>query len=105
MELDIFWTEFAKNELEIIYKYYREKAGIVISKKLVKGIYNETLTLKNQPEIGQIEELLKNRKEEFRYLIYKNYKLIYWINSKENQIEISDVFDTRQSPPKIKRTK
>ena len=36
MELSLFWTEFAKNELEGIYKYYREKAGIVISKKTCK---------------------------------------------------------------------
>jgi plasmid stabilization system protein ParE len=104
MELNIFWTEFAQNELAEIYKYYRKKAGIEISKKLVKGIYNEALNLKKQPEIGQIEELLKNRKEEFRYLIHENYKLIYWINIKENQVEINDVFDTRQNPPKIKRT-
>ncbi|MDN3620870.1 type II toxin-antitoxin system RelE/ParE family toxin [Polaribacter undariae] len=105
MELNLFWTEFAENELEGIYKYYREKAGIVISKKLIKGIYNETLNLKNQPEIGQIEGVLENRKEEFRYLIYKNYKIIYWINSKESRIEVSDVFDTRQYPSKIKRNK
>jgi plasmid stabilization system protein ParE len=105
MELNIFWTQFAQDELEEIYKYYRRKAGVTISKKIVKGIYNEALILEKQPKLGQIEELLKNRKEEFRYLIHKNYKLIYWINSKENQVEITDVFDTRQNPPKIKRTK
>jgi len=31
--------------------------------------------------------------------------MIYWINKKENRIEITDVFDTRQNPIKIKRTK
>jgi hypothetical protein len=71
----------------------------------VKEIYNAAFILKKHPEIGQIEELLKNRKEEFRYLIHKNCKLIYWININKNQIEIIDVFDTRQNPPKIKRTK
>jgi plasmid stabilization system protein ParE len=104
MELNIIWTEFAQNELEGIYKYYRKKAGIKISKKLVRAIYNEALNLKKHSEIGQIEELLKNRNEEFRSLIYKNYKIIYWINITENQVEIFDVFDTRQNPTKIKRT-
>lgn len=105
MELNIFWTQFAQDELERIYKYYRIKAGVLISKRIVKEIYNEALVLKKQPELGQIEELLEKRKEEFRYLIHENYKLIYWVNTKENQVEITDVFDTRQNPPKIKRTK
>ena len=30
---------------------------------------------------------------------------IYWINTNKNRIEITDVFDTRQNPIKIKRTK
>ncbi|WP_417888224.1 type II toxin-antitoxin system RelE/ParE family toxin [Zunongwangia sp.] len=105
MELNLFWTDFSQKELEKIYEYYRENAGIRVAKNLVNGIYNETLKLKIQPRIGQEEEILKNRKQEFRYLVYKNYKVIYWINEKENRIEINDVFDTRQNPTKIKRTK
>ncbi|WP_100616409.1 type II toxin-antitoxin system RelE/ParE family toxin [Confluentibacter citreus] len=105
MELKLFWTDFSQKELEKIYEYYREKAGFRIAKKLVNGIYNETLKLKRQPKIGQAEELLKNRKQEFRYLVYKNYKVIYWINNEENRIEINDVFDTRQNPIKIERKK
>ncbi|EDM42906.1 hypothetical plasmid-stabilisation protein [unidentified eubacterium SCB49] len=105
MELKLFWTNFSQKELEKIYQYYREKAGTQIAKKIVNGIYNETLKLKRQPEIGQAEELLKNRKQKFRYLVYKNYKVIYWINSTENRIEINDVFDTRQNPMKIERKK
>ena len=79
--------------------------GLRVAKNLVNGIYNETLKLKIQSRIGQEEEFLKNRKQEFRYLVYKNYKVIYWINERENRIEINDVFDTRQNPTKIKRTK
>ncbi len=101
MGLRIFWTDFSQRELEKIYEYYLEKAGIRVAKKLVNGIYNETLKLKNQPKIGQIEDLLKHRKQGFRYLVFQNYKIIYWINNKENRIEISDVFDTRQHPIKI----
>ena len=104
MELNLFWTDFSQKELEKIYEYYREKAGTRIAKNLVNGIYNEVLKLKIQPRIGQVEEFLKNRKQEFRYLVYKNYKVIYWINEEENRIEINDVFDTRQNPLKIKRT-
>ncbi len=105
MDLDIFWTEFAENELHKIFRYYLKKAGYRIAIKLVNGIYNRPFKLKTHPEIGQIEELLKNRKVEFRYLLYKNnYKVIYWVNTEENRIEIIDVFDVRQYPQKIRRS-
>lgn len=105
MELKIYWTEFAEKELQNIFKYYRKKASYQIAKKLIDGIYNETQKLKKQPEIGQAEELLKDRKQDFRYLLFKNYKIIYWINIQKCWIEINDVFDTRQNPTKITRTK
>ena len=105
MELKIYWTEFSENELRNIFEYYVEKAGYRTAKKLTDGIYNETLKLRNHPEIEQVEELLKERKEVFRYLVYKNHKIIYRINDKEKWIEIADVFDTRQNPSKIRRSK
>jgi plasmid stabilization system protein ParE len=105
MELKIYWTEFAVKELEKIFDYHHKKASYQVAKKLVDGIYNETLKLTTQPEIGQIEELLITRKQGFRYLVFKNYKIIYWIHSQKSWIEINDIFDTRQNPPKIKRTK
>jgi plasmid stabilization system protein ParE len=105
MELTIYWTAFSKNELKNIFNYYKEEAGLKVAKNLVSGIAKETLKLKKHPTIGQKEELLKNRPEEFRYLVYKNYKIIYLIHSDKNTIEIFDVFDTRQNPTKMGRIK
>ncbi len=105
MELEIYWTDFSKNELNKIFSYYKENASLRVAKNLILGIVNETTILKIHPNIGQIEELLENRKQEFRYLIYKNYKIIYWVNSNKNCVEISDVFDTRQNPVKVKNIK
>ena len=95
MGLKIYWTSFAERELENIFDYYFEKSGYTIAKRLVNTIYDTTEKLKLQHEIGQKEELLKERVEKFRYLVVKNYKVIYWINRLENQIEINDVFDSR----------
>jgi toxin ParE1/3/4 len=100
-----YWTDFSKNELRLIFKYYQERAGSRIARRLVLGITNEVLKLRNQPEIGQREELLIDREQEFRYLICENYKVIYLVNSPENRIEITDVFDTRQNPVKIQRNR
>jgi len=105
MELKIKWTDFSKKELKNIFKYYKEKTSVNVAKKIVNGIAKETLKLKNHPYIGQYEELLKSDKREFRYLVYKNYKIIYLVSIEKNIIEIYDVFDTRQNPIKMNRLK
>lgn len=105
MGLEVYWTEFSEMQLEKIFDYYCENASPETAKMITDGIYNETLKLKHQPEIGQEEDLLRSRKQKFRYLVFKNYKIIYWINENKGRIEINDVFDTRQYPTKIKRSK
>jgi plasmid stabilization system protein ParE len=105
MELEIFWTDFSKKELKNIFDYYKEKASLNVAKTIVIVITTEAGKLIKQPTIGQEEELLENDSRKFRYLVSTNYKIIYWINLEKNRIEIFDVFDTRQSPLKMKRAK
>ena len=105
MELEIYWTDFSKKELKNIFDYYKEKASINVARNLVIGITTEATKLKKQPTIGQEEELLEKDSRDFRYLVFKSYKVIYLVNLQENRIEIFDVFDTRQSPIKMKRVK
>ena len=102
MELIIYWTDFSKTQLRKIFSHYHENASLRIAQKLTIGIVEKTHILSTRPNIGQKEELLKDRKQEFRYLLFKNYKIIYWINYHKNQVEISDIFDTRQNPIKMK---
>lgn len=104
MELKVFWLQLAEDKLEDIYRYYRIKAGKRAAKKIISGIVDTTIGLGKQPEIGQIEKSLIHRKVEYRYLIYTNYKIIYWINSPSKRIEIANIFDTRQDPNKIMDT-
>lgn len=105
MDLIIVWTDFAKSELNRIYIYYKDHATTRVAKNETKKIAKATIPLKKQPEIGQVEELLKGRSHQFRYLVHQSYKIIYWINWAQNQVEIVDVFHTKQYPEKIKRTK
>ncbi|WP_438962819.1 type II toxin-antitoxin system RelE/ParE family toxin [Nonlabens sp.] len=101
----IIWSAFAETQLDEIYEYYKNKAGKRIAKKLIYGLINEPNKLLKSPFIGQEEELLKDRKADYRYLVYKNYKLIYSLEEKTETIKIADVFDSRQTPNKLKRTK
>jgi len=105
MTLKIIWSEFAETQLDEIYEYYEKKASPRIAKKLLKAIINEPTKLIQSPLIGQEEDLLKQREVHYRYLVFKNYKLIYSVDTENGFIKIADVFDSRQNPPKIKRTK
>lgn len=99
--MKIFWTDFAKNELRKIFEYYKVSASYSIASKIVNGISKEVLILTKHPLLGQTEEFLTGRDQEYRYLVFKNYKIIYWVNLNKNSIEITDVFDTRQNPTKM----
>lgn len=73
----IIWSDFAETQLDKIFDYYEKKASLRVATKLVKGIINVPKKLIKAPYIGQEEELLKDRKIQYRYLVFKNYKLIY----------------------------
>ncbi len=104
MTLKIIWSEFAETQLDEIFEYYENIASSRIAKKLLTGIINEPKKLIKNPYIGQEETLLKHRKIQYRYLVYKKYKLIYSVDIDNRFIKISDIFDTRQNPIKIERT-
>ncbi|MBK8806769.1 MAG: type II toxin-antitoxin system RelE/ParE family toxin [Bacteroidales bacterium] len=101
MGLTVYWTHFAENKLDDIYTYYKEKSGTRIARKLVDEIVNKTLELEKNPLIGQKELLLSHRIQEFRYLVYKSYKIIYLVNIQKKRIEVFNLFDCRQNPIKI----
>ena len=101
MELTVYWTQFAEDKLQDIFDYYADKAGISVAQKLVDGIVDATLILDINPEGKQLEDLLSERIQEFRYLVFKNYKIIYWIDITNKMILVSNVFDTRRNPNKM----
>lgn len=105
MKLEIIWSDFADKQLDEIFDYYNKNASTKVAKKLIKNLLNEPKILIENPFIGQMENLLQDRTTTYRYLIYKNYKIIYSIDQEHGFIKIADVFDTRQYPEKIKRTK
>jgi plasmid stabilization system protein ParE len=104
-QFEIIWSEQAEIELDKIFEYYSEFASVRVAQNLLKEIIEEPKRLISSPEISQREDLLLDREDEYRYLICKNYKLIYSVDTKAKLIKIADVFDTRQNPSKIKRTK
>lgn len=80
MGLSVYWTQLAQEKLEDIFEYYKFKAGIRVAQTLVDAIIDSSLSLEINAFGGQKEELLSSRFENFRYIAFKNYKIIYWID-------------------------
>jgi len=98
--MDILWTEFAEWNLKEIFLYHNRVANKKIAEEIKERILLTTNQLKNHPFSGQIEENLIELKQEHRYLICKNYKIIY--RKLKEGILITDIFDTRLNPIKMK---
>ncbi len=106
MKYEVVWSDFAEKQIDDIHKFYHNKTkSLNIANQIVSRILNAPDSLKYSPEIGQRESALSNRKLDYRYIVESNYKLIYTVNKEELQVRITDVFDTRQNPTKIKRNK
>jgi toxin ParE1/3/4 len=105
MKMKVVWSKFAEDKLDEMYVYYLDQAGEVVARNLISSIIKHPEYLTNNPKAGQVEDLLHGRKTEYRYIVYKNYKIIYSVDQGLQQIKIADVFDTRQNPVKIFREK
>ena len=90
--MKIVWSIFAINQLKKLRESY--------SQAIISNIINRTKSLKEFPFIGQKEELLNFRNEDFRYLIEGKFKIIYCVD--KETIRIYSVFHTKQNPEKIK---
>lgn len=69
----VIWSDLAETQLNEIHAYYLFAANLNTADRLVDNIILSTNILKNHPRIGQREESLLHRKEEFRYLVKGNY--------------------------------
>ena len=97
--MKIIWSEFSIRLLAEIYSYYKTKASTKVAKEIKSDIFSATKHLCNYPDSGQIEENLEHLNEGYRYVISRNYKIIY--KKIPQGILIIDIFDSRQNPDKI----
>jgi toxin ParE1/3/4 len=93
-------TEPAKLRLKEIHDYYKENVSIKVADKIKSGIISKLKYIEANPEIGQEEEFLKELGLGHRRMVEGNYKIIYRIS--DNIIYVTDIFDSRQNPTKMK---
>ena len=71
------------------------------SRQVIRSFYKHAKQLEDYPELGKTEKYLEHEGKGHRSIVIdKLYKLIYLIASPF--IFITDVFDTRQDPDKMK---
>jgi len=97
--MNVVWTRPAKKDLKGIFNYFKQKVSLNIALNIINSIFSKTSILETH-SIGVREELLAHLKQEHRYIIDGNYKVIYFIHNKT--VYITHVFDTRQNPVKLK---
>lgn len=96
-EIKIFWTLTAKEQRDLIFKYWNERTGNSrYSRKLNLEIRDRIEILKNYPEIGK-----KSNFRNTRILFMKHYSILYKIV--EPQIIITGFWDNRKDLGKLLR--
>ena len=96
----IVLTDYAKINLAKIYGYLAKYTSIENAKNVKNGVLEQISTLLKYAKLGQIEEDLYELDKNHRRLVYKHYKIVYRIE--KDTIYITDIFDSRQDPEKIK---
>ncbi len=98
--MNLIYTEQALNSLEQALEFI---APEVTQKKLLEirnRILDRADTLLLQPNQGQKEPYLEHLNLDYRRIIESHYKIIYRVVGET--IYITDVFDSRQDPDKMK---
>ena len=101
--MKIIWSNHSSRVLINIYRYYRDTASLKVAMKIKNDIFKSTMQLVEFPKSGQIETNLVNMNMEHRYIVSGNYKIIY--REVNEGILITDIFDSRQDPLKLKKKK
>ena len=84
MVFGVIWTKFAIKKIKKIFNFYALKVSIGVAENITNGIIDATEILNHFPLKGEIEEYLLNSKKDFRHLVFKNYKIVYWRKEKQN---------------------
>jgi len=104
IHIQVKWTPFAFHQLDEIFEYilFKEKS-FDLAQKIVRRIFNRTDQLKEFPESGSHELLLKDKGQDSRYLLVANHKIIYEYHTATKIVIITDVFHTNQDPKNLSK--
>jgi plasmid stabilization system protein ParE len=100
--MKVIYTEQCLQSLEesLFFLLYEQKIPAEKVKQILDELLSRAEELSANPYIGQVEDLLEHLKLGHRRVIKDKFKIIYRID--DESIFITDFFDTRQDPTKMK---
>jgi toxin ParE1/3/4 len=96
----LFYTEQAIQSLQECLDFLAMEVSHEKCLQIRDKILAKAEKLRTKPRMGQKEEYLEHLSQSHRRVIEGNYKIVYRIE--EEVIYVTDIFDTRQDPSKIK---
>jgi plasmid stabilization system protein ParE len=99
--MNISWSKQAAESLRDTTAYVRKEFGIKAKQKLLDEVRSIVKQLPNNPCLGKVEPLLEEASVEYRSLVVNRLnKIVYFINTETETIEIVALWDTRREPKK-----
>ena len=100
--MKVLLTDEALNSLASIIEFNLDKLSESKLITMKNQLLNRAQSLALNPQIGQQEESLVELKKGHRRLVEGQHKIIDRVDSKLQIVYITDFFDTRQDPFKMK---
>ena len=99
MMMEARWTEFAWSMLSQTADYILCEFGVKTYEDFLQSVDNVVLTLQQHPLLGDEEKFLQGRPLKYRSIVVdKINKIVYTLDEENNQILITDFWNTRREP-------
>ena len=100
--MKLIYTDQSLESLHECMEFLLEDRGLPFKNvsQIISHLLDKSESLVSHPHLGQKEEYLEHLGKEHRRLVEGNFKILYRIENQ--QIYITDFFDTRQVPNKMK---
>lgn len=98
--MTLFYTEQAIESLQECLDFFPPEVSSEKRLQIRDKILSKADKLLSNPRLGQKEEYLEHLGQSHRRIIEGHYKIIYRVEGKI--IYITDIFDTRQDPARMK---
>lgn len=99
--MELLVTEYAISHLVESVELTLQRASATKRAEVIDRVLDELGQLLQHPGAGQIEPWLEGATHEYRRLVVGRFKVIYRIDG--NRILVTDIFDTRQDPRRMRR--
>ncbi len=100
--MKVIITETALTNLEHGLRFMRKKHPEALCIEIGEKVIRSTHQLADNPNIGQVEPTLEILKLNRRRIIVGYFKIVYRVIEEQTIILITDIFDSRQDPNKMR---